>query len=51
MIGILFSTAGDVLYRYTDTISSYDYSDPTTSLWLASSMIMIYALYKHQKSI
>ena len=51
LIGILFSTAGDVLYRYTDTISSYDYSDPTTSLWLASSMIMIYALYKHQKSI
>ena len=51
LVGILFSTAGDVLYRYTDTISSYDYSDPTTSLWLASSMIMIYALYKHQKSI
>lgn len=51
LIGILFSTAGDTLYRYTDTISSYDYSDTTTSLWLASSMIMIYALYKHQKSI
>ena len=51
LIGILFSTAGDVMYRYTDTISSYDYSDTTTSLWLASSMIMIYALYKHQKSI
>ena len=51
LIGILFSTAGDVLYRYTDTISSYDYSDATTSLWLTSSMVMIYALYKHQKSI
>ena len=51
LIGILFSTAGDTLYRYTDTITSYDYADPTTSLWLASSMIMIYALYKHQKSI
>ncbi len=51
LIGILFSTAGDVLYRYTDTISSYDVSDPTTSLWLASSMMIIYALYKHQKSI
>ena len=51
LIGILFSTAGDVLYRYTDTVSSYDVSDPTTSLWLASSMMLIYALYKHQKSI
>ena len=51
LIGILFSTAGDVLYRYTDTVSSYDTSDPTTSLWLASSMMIIYALYKHQKSI
>lgn len=51
LIGILFSTGGDVLYRYTDTVSSYDVSDPTTSLWLASSMMLIYALYKHQKSI
>ena len=51
LIGLLLSTAGDVLYRYTDTISSYDYGDPTTSLWLASSMMIIYALYKHQKSI
>ena len=51
LIGILFSTAGDVLYRYTDTMTAYDYGDPTTSLWLAASMMVVYALYKHQKSI
>jgi len=51
LIGIFFGTAGDVLYRYTNTISSYDVSDPTTSLWLGSSLMIIYALYQHQKSI
>ena len=51
LIGFLFSTMGDTLYRYTDTIASYDTADPATGLWLASSMMVIYALYKHQKSI
>ena len=51
LIGILFGTAGSTLYRYTDTIAVYDVADPTTGLWLASSMMIIYALYKHQKSI
>ncbi len=51
LVGTLFSITGDTLYKYTDTITSYDYTDPTTSLWLTSSMTMIYALYKHQKSI
>ena len=51
LIGILFSTAGDILYHYTDIISNYDTTDPTTGLWLASSMVVIYALYNHQKSI
>ena len=51
LIGILFGTAGDILYRYTDMIASYDFADPATGLWLSSSMMIIYALYKHQKSI
>ena len=51
LIGILFNTVGDIWYRYTDTISFYNFSDPATGLWLASSMMIIYALYKHQKSI
>jgi len=51
LIGILFGTMGDLLYRYTDTIAFYDFADPATGLWLASSMMVIYALYQHQKSI
>ena len=51
LIGFLLSTMGDTFYRYTDTIASYDTTDPATGLWLASSMMVIYALYKHQKSI
>jgi len=51
LIGIFLGTAGDIAYRYTSTFGHYDYGDASTSLWLASSMMMIYALYKHQKSI
>ena len=51
LIGIMLSTAGDIMYHYTDIVSLYDFADPTTGLWLASSMIVIYALYSHQKSI
>lgn len=51
LVGILCSTTGDILYHYMYNVSLYDFTEPTTGLWLASSMIIIYALYKHQKSI
>ena len=51
LIGILIGTAGDTVYRYTYTLGFYDYSNASTSLWLASYMVIVYALYKHKKSI
>ena len=51
LIGILLSTAGDFSFRYVDVVSSFSYTDSAVGLWLASSMVIIYALYEHQKSI
>jgi len=51
LIGIFVATAGDIVFRYSYTLEFYDFGNASTSLWLASSMILIYALYKHQKSI
>ena len=51
LVGILLSTAGDFSFRYVDIVSTFSYTDSAVGLWLASSMIMIYALYEHQKSI
>ena len=51
LIGILLSTTGDFSFRYVDIVSTFSYTDLSVGLWLASSMVMIYALYKHQKSI
>ena len=51
LIGILLSTAGDFSFRYVDIVSTFSYTDSAVGLWLASSMVMIYALYEHQKSL
>ncbi len=51
LIGIFVGTVGEIVFRYSYTLGFYDFGNASTSLWLASSMILIYALYKHQKSI
>ena len=51
LIGILIGTAGDTVYRHTYTLGFYDFGNASTSLWLASYMTLVYALYKHKKSI
>ena len=51
LIGITLGTAADFSFRYTDVVSTFSYTDPAVGLWLSSSMVIIYALYKHQKSI
>ena len=51
LIGILLSTVGDFSFRYIDIVSTFSYTDSAVGLWIASSMVMIYALYEHQKSI
>ena len=50
LVGISVATIGDFVYHYVQILDG-NWVDNVTSLWIASSMIMIYALYKHQKSI
>ena len=51
LIGIAIGTFGDILYNYAATLGVYSYGDFSNVLWIASPLIMVYALYKHQKSI
>ncbi len=50
LVGISVATIGDLVYHYVQILDG-SWVENVTSLWIASSMIMIYALYKHQKSI
>jgi len=51
LIGIIVGTIGDILYNYAYTLGIYTFSDFSNILWIVSPLIIIYALYKHQKSI
>lgn len=51
LIGIAIGTIGDILYNYAATLGLYSYGDFSNVLWTTSPLIMVYALYKHQKSI
>ena len=51
LVGFLIGVIGDVAYNYAYTIGFFDFGNPSLGLWLASNMMLIYALYKHQKSI
>ena len=51
LVGFLIGTVGDLEFHYHNTFGD-DYLDNYSSiLWLTSSMVLIYALYRHQKSI
>ena len=49
--GIAIGTIGDILYNYAVTLGVYSYGDFSNVLWITSPLIMVYALYRHQKSI
>jgi len=51
LIGIAIGTIGDILYNYASTLGVYSFGDFSNTLWIASPLIMVYALYKHQKAI
>jgi hypothetical protein len=50
LVGIFVGTIGDIGYHYIQIFDG-NWVDNISSLWIASNLIMIYALYKHQKSI
>ncbi len=51
LLGITIGTFGDLFYNYAVTLGVYSFSDFSNVLWFTSPLIMVYALYKHQKSI
>lgn len=51
VIGILINAIGDVWYYYLEIFGAYYDAHPVTVVWYVSNLMMIYALYKHQKII
>ena len=51
LIGIMLGTIGDIMYNYASTLGAYSFGDFSNVLWIASQIVIIYALYKHWKSI
>jgi len=49
VIGLSIFTFADYWYYYTE--EQYDKSHPSNAIWNLSFMILIYALYKHNKAI
>lgn len=50
-IGIFLWAVADSIYYYLETIEAFTHNHPINSLWMASFMIILYALYKHYKVI
>lgn len=51
VIGIFFYSFADVWYYYLEEIGEFTIIHPVNTLWLVSNIFMIYALYKHKKTI
>ena len=51
VIGIFFYSFADVWYYYLEEIEEFTIIHPVNTLWLISNIFMVYALYKHKKTI
>ena len=50
LLGIFVGTIGDIVYYYVEIIGG-DWISNASALWIGSNLIILYALYKHQKAI
>ena len=51
LVGIGLNTFADVHYYFAEMFGDFDRTNPVHGIWVASTMILCYALYKHIKSI
>lgn len=51
LLGLALNTVADYYYYYSENFGDYLRSNPVHGVWLASTMIICYALYKHVKSV
>ena len=50
LLGICVGTFGDLIYHYGSLFDG-EWVDNVLALWTGSNLVMIYALYKHQKTL
>lgn len=51
VLGIMINAAGDVWYYHLEIFGQYFDSHPVTVVWYVANLFMIYALYKHLKTV
>ena len=51
VIGVLSLTIGDIWYYYLELLGEFELIHPVNLFWYAGYWIIIYALYKHKKTI
>ena len=49
--GIAVFSFADVWYYYLEEIEEYTLTNPVNTFWVLSNTLMVYALYKHKKTI
>ena len=49
--GIFLSTVADIGYAYSEIFETFDAANPINTIWVASFMLITYALYKHRKIV
>jgi len=51
VIGLLLYSFADAWYYYLEEMEVFSITHPVNTLWLLSNIFMVYALYKHKKTI
>lgn len=51
VIGVALTTIGDVWYYNLELFDAYDLIHPVNMFWYAGYWVIVYALYKHKKTI
>ncbi len=51
LVGIILNTSGDIYYYLFELFGDYERANPVTGIWVASGLVVCYALYKHRKAL
>jgi hypothetical protein len=51
VIGLLLYSFADAWYYYLEEIEVFSITHPVNTMWLLANIFMVYALYKHKKTI
>jgi len=51
LLGIILNTTADIYYYLFELFGDYERANPVTGIWLASTVVICYALYKHKKEL